>query len=277
MHCSKIKTGKTHLFLIPALVCILLSGCAGQRWAEPLPEEEQNMVTQTITAMQKATRECPNSFDADALIFWKSPLDDWAVEGYIQMLSPSFTKFIISNPLGQLIYAFASNGSDFQILQTRQYQHIRGSIRSLAFRKEVPQILVTGDWFAYLTGQLPAAAIEVVEVNRDASDTSIWLRIVPAESEMTLESAWVHLDPLQKTVLGYLFLDSTGETLAEIIYANQQEEDNTCTPEDEITITKLPWGAQLTIQLKNINGSNQFNEKDFSLPVPPGYTTQLQP
>ncbi|NOQ46241.1 MAG: hypothetical protein GQ559_06170, partial [Desulfobulbaceae bacterium] len=62
----------------------------------------------------------------------------------------------------------------------------------------------------------------------------------------------------------------------EIVYGNQQERDNNCNPEDEITITKLPWGTELAIRLKNINGSNQYSEEDFSLPVPPGYTTQLQ-
>ena len=278
MHYSRNHTRKTHFLLLPALVCILLSGCAGQRWAEPLPVEEQGEIIQIIAAMQNGEKECPDSLDADALIFWKSPLDDWAVEGYMQLLSPSFIKFVVSNPLGQPVYAFASNGTDFQILHPRQYQHIRGNVRSLAIRKEVPQILVNGDWFAYLTGQLPAEPFEVVEVNRDASDTSIWLHFFPAGSDMTLESAWVHLNPRQEAVLGYLFLDSSGEILAEIVYGNgNQKKNDSCTPENEIRITELPWGAELTIQLKNISGSTQFSEKDFSLPVPAGYRTQLQP
>lgn len=270
-----MKTRKTRSLLIAALACILFSGCAGQRWDEPFPEDEQDKIVELISAMQKVEKECPDSLDADAQMFWKSPLDDWAVEGYLQLLSPSFLKFIISNPLGQPVFAFASNGDEFQILKPNQYQHIRGNVRSLAIRKEIPQILAQGDWFAYLTGRLPAGSLEVVEVNQDASDNSIWLRLSPAGSDTTLEHAWTHVDPLQGFVLGYLFLDGKGATLAEIVYGNQQDRDDSCTPRDEITISELPWGAKIMIKLKDINDRNQLGEKEFSLPVPAGYTTQL--
>ena len=276
MPCDKRTPGKTHFLLFTGLVCLLLSGCAGQRWADPLPEEEQEELTRIITTMLEVEKQCPDNLDADALLFGKSPLDDWAVAGYMQLLSPSFIKFVVSNPLGQPVYAFASNGIRFQILHPSQYLHIRGNVRSLASRKEVPQILIQGNWFAYLTGRLPADLSEGMEVNRDASDSSVWLRISPPDSGRKLESAWVHVNPLQKTVLGYLFLDSSGETVAEIVYGSQQEGSDSCKPEDEVTITGLPWGAELKIELKEINTSNQFSEKDFSLPVPPGYTTQLQ-
>ncbi len=275
MRCSRRTPGKTHCLLLTGLVCLLLSGCAGQRWADPLPEEEQDEITRIIISMQETEKECPDNLDADTLLFWKSPLDDWAVEGYMQLLSPSFVKFVVSNPLGQPVYAFASNGIRFQILQPGQYMHIRGNVRSLAIRKEIPQILSQGNWFAYLTGRLPAESLEIVAVNRDASDSTVWLRISPAVSVKKQESAWVHVNPLQKNVLGYLFLDSSGETLAEIVYGEQQEGGNNCRPGDAVTITGLPWGAELEIQLKDINTSNQFSEKDFSLPVPPGYTTEL--
>lgn len=277
MHCNKMNPEKTRLCLISVLLCFLLSGCAGQRWSGPLPEEEQGGIPQLIAAIQKVEKECPDSLDADALIFWKSPLDDWGVEGYMQLLSPSFIKFIVSNPLGQPVYAFASNGDGYQILLPRQYRHIRGNIRSLAIRKELPQILVLGDWFSYLTGKLPTASFEVVEINRDAKDTSIWLHIVSAGSGREPGSVWVHLDREQKTVLGYLFLDSNQETVAEIVYGNQQDRNDSCSSENEIKITELPWGAELTIQLKDISHSSQFSKKDFSLPVPPSYNTQLHP
>ncbi len=276
MHCSNRTPGNSRFLLLTGLICLLLSGCAGQRWADPLAEEEQVEITRIITTMQEMEKQCPDSLDAGALLFWNSPLGDWGVEGYMQLLSPSFIKLVVSNPLGQPVYAFASNGTRFQILHPRQYQHIRGNVRSLAIRKEVPQILAQGNWFGYLTGRLPADLPEGMEVNRDASDSSVWLRISPANSGRRLESAWVHVDPLQKSVLGYLFLDSSGETLAEIVYGGQQEGSDSCKPEEEVTITGLPWGAELKIELKDIDTSRQFSEKDFSLPVPPGYTTELQ-
>jgi hypothetical protein len=276
MLCSYTKTRKAYSLFITALTCILFSGCAGQRWAEPLPEEEHDRMVLLISAMQQVEGKCPDSLDADARIFWKGPLDDWAVEGYFQLLSPTFIKFIISNPLGQPIFAFASTVDEFQILRPNQYLHIRGKVRSLAMRQEIPQILTQGDWFAYLTGRLPTDSLEILEVNRDASDESIWLHLSPAGPDRTQGSVWTHVNPLQGGVLGYLFLDRNGATLAEIDYGNQQNRKDVCTAVGEIRISELPWGAEITIQLEDINDSSQLGEKEFSLPVPPGYTTQLQ-
>ncbi len=277
MDWNKTNSTATHLSLVTALFCVLLSGCAGQRWAEPLPEEEYADAARSIAAMQKSTGECPDSLDADTQIFLTSPVNDMALEGYMQLFEPSFVKFIISNPLGQPVYAFASDGINYQILQARQYRHIRGTMRTLAVRHEIPEILLQGDWFSYLTGYIPTDSLEGVEIHRDISDRSVWLRLFPADTNRVPESIWIHINLLQKTVLGYLFLDSTGATVAEIRYANTQgDRKQSCKPEGTITITQLPWGAELTIKLLNISSASQFNDAGFSLPVPPGYTTQLR-
>lgn len=267
----------SHFFLPAALFCLLLSACATHRWAEPVTEEEHSEIAEIIATMQATDTTCPESFDSEALIFWKSPLDNAAVTGYLQLLSPSFIKFIVSNPLGQPIYAFASNGDTFQSLYTRQQLHIRGSVQSLAVRKEIPQVLVKSEWFALLTGHLPSQPLTILQVQRDVSNKTVWLLLSPIETNKTLEKTWLHLDPEKRKVLGYLFLDREGKTLAEILYENSEDSVDYCTPNEKTTITNLPWGTEIIVELKDIQTDIKFSKTDFTLPVPNGYRKQLQP
>jgi len=266
------------LFLwIPLFLILIITGCARQRWTEPLQEDESRRVSELITAMQDTNKTCPKGFDADAIISWKSPVTDTAVQGYLQLLSPSSVKFIVSNPLGMPIYAFASDGNTFQILDTSKRQHIRGNVRNLAFRKELPIILAQGDWFSFLSGQLPSQAIYAEQISKDTTNETVWVRFPKSEKIKTADEQWVNLDPGQRKVLGYLFLDRSGETIAEISYENKKEDVNCLSGEKKIRVTDLPWGAEIEIELHDIRTDDSFSEADFSLPVPVGYFKQLQP
>ncbi len=279
MNFRENKRGRRQItLLLPAvLLCLLLGGCARKHWSETLEEEESAEIAAIVSSMQEETRSCPNSLDADVLIFWESPLAKNGVAGYLQILSPSFIKFVLSNPLGQPVYAFSTNGKTFQSLETLQRKHIRGNIRSIAIRKEIPPILLSGDWFAYLTGRLPERLVKVQEVNRDVSDQTVWLHLPPLGSSFATEKAYMHLDPEKRAVLGYLFLDQQGRTLVEITYKGQRNGTDLCTPRENIDVTGLSWGTELRIELQEIRTDTQFQEEDFSLPVPPGYETQLRP
>lgn len=277
MSAGKITTEFIRFIFSAVLLVLIFSGCAKQRWSEPLQEEENTKVVEIITAMQEADKLCPGSFDGDALIFWKSPLNDAGVSGYLQLLAPSFVKFIVSNPLGQPVYAFSSNGTTFQSLNTRQRLHIRGNIRTLAIRKELPLVLAQGDWFAYLSGRLPSRSLEVLEIYRDTSGKTVWILPASSESAKTLDKIWIHLDTEKRIVLGYLFLDRNGKTLAEIFYNNRENRIDYCTPNEKIIVTELPWGSEIKIELKDIRTDTEYSESDFVLPVPSGYIRQLRP
>ncbi len=280
MHCKRDKKETKHN--LPLLAAVLLSllflgGCAGKYWNETLEEEESARILGIVAVMQEETRSCFNSLDADAFIFWKTPLAERAFAGYLQLLSPSLSKFVISNPLGQPVYVFSSNGKTFQSLNIQERRHIRGNIRAFALRNELPPVLLNSDWFAYLTGRLPGRPIQAQEVNYNASDQTVWLQFHPLNSSISAGKAYVHLHPEKREVLGYLFLDRKGKPLARIQYEEQQKDTGLCTLREEITVTDLPWGAELRIELKEINTDTQLQAKDFSLPVPQGYGTQLRP
>lgn len=275
---SKTSTAQAHAILSVSLLIFILTGCARQRWSEPLQEAESQEITEIVTTMQEANKSCPDSLDADARIFWESPLADSGIVGFLQLLSPSFMKFIVTNPLGMPIYAFASNGKTFQTLNTTERQHIRGNVRTLAIRKELPLILAQGDWFAFLSGHLPSHSLKIEKITKDTIDQTVWLMLSQSDGNKTSDEQWVHLDTAKRKLLGYLFLDKNGNTIAEISYEEQKMGKDGCfSPEKKIQITDLPWGAEIRIELQDIRTDRQFNSSDFTLPQPAGYFKQLQP
>jgi hypothetical protein len=279
MACRRNKKGwnRAILLLAAAFLNLFLGGCARQRWTESLTQEEMAGVAQIVHLMQEESKSCANSFDATALIFWKTPMEVSAIEGYLQLLAPSFFKFVINNPLGQPLYAISSNGRAFQSLHIAQQKHIRGNIRSLALRNKILPILISSNWFAYLSGRLPDRPVKIEEINRDPVSQTIWLLLPNPEPAGTTEKVYIHLALAKREVLGYLILDSKGGTLAEISYKEHEGKRDLCLPPKNIAVTNLPWGIEFRIELKEIRTNIQFHENDFSLPVPPGYTTQLQP
>jgi len=277
MNSSKMITRITSFILALYLLTFLLSGCATKRWSEPLTEEEGTEITAIINSIQEAEKSCPDSLDADARIFWKSPGANSGITSYLQLHSPSFVKFIITNPLGMMMYAFTSDGKTFQSLDSIDHLHIKGNVRTLAVHKRMPVVLAEGDWFSYFTGRLPSYPLKIQAISKDSVDTTAWIRLAQSEFGITDDRRWVHIDTEKQKLLGYLFLDANGKTIAEISYAEQDESGDICHPKEKIHITDLPWGSEIRIELQDISTTTQFNPSDFTLPVPAGYFKQLQP
>ncbi len=262
------------IFLI--ILCItLLSGCASQRWSKPLSEDDSSDLALLLGDMQSTEKLCPNSFDADAKIFWKTPVANSAIVGYLQVLSPSHSKYVITNPLGMLTYAWASDGKTFQILDTIEHRYIRGNVRSLMIRQQLPLVFAEESWFLYLTGRLPIHPLTIQKSNYDESDQTVW--VLSTQSNQNGVKRWLHIDPAKRLLLGFLFLDEEGKTVAEISYEETEANLDICLPKKHIQISNLPWGAEVHIEMENINTSIELQASDFNLPVPTDYYKQFLP
>lgn len=277
MDYNKIFKTLTAFMLPLCLTSLLLSGCSTKRWSEPLTEEEGSEISSIISKMHDQEKSCPDSLDANAKIFFRSPASNSGITSYVQLHSPSFVKFIITNPLGMMMYAFTSDGTSFQILDSVSHLHIRGNVRTFAIRKRMPPVLGEGEWFSYLTGRLPSYPLNIQTVSMDSTDTTAWIHLARSKAGTTNDSRWVHIDPERHKVLGYLFLDASGKTIAEISYGEQKGTGDICQPREKIYITDLPWGSEIQIDLQDISTETQFNQSDFILPVPADYYKQLQP
>lgn len=269
---------KSVLLATVPLLFILLSGCAKQHWTETLEEEETAGIAQIIYNMQEEDHSCPKALDAEVLIFWKTPLENYALQGYLQLLSPSFLKFVLSNPLGQPMYIIASDGKQFQSLDMTIRRHIRGSVRSLGIRNKIPLIIMNGDWYAFFTGRLPEQPFKIHHMYRNKEEQDVWVAL-PATISLSglMEHTYIHFDPVRKEILGYLFLDDKGKILANISYGDQESKQNLCNIKEQINITELSWGAEIQIKLQDIRTDIHLQENTFILPVPKDYSKQLHP
>ncbi len=271
------KTRNLVLLIISIAAASLLSACATPRWSE-IALDEEVQITDIVYRMQEENKLCPNNLDAEATVFWKTPLSSSGINGYLQLRSPSFVKLIINSPLGMVLYAFASDGQSFQTLDISQRRHISGNLRTLAIRKNVPVILAQGDLFAYIIGALPAEPLKIRKITRDSRDQTVWLQLDQTGRNKTSDSRWLHLDIHKRQVLGYLFLDNEGSVIADITYKKMDTMQNSCiSPEHTTLITGLQWGTEITLKLKDIRTDTPFEDADFSLPVPDNYYKQLQP
>jgi len=137
--------------------------------------------------------------------------------------------------------------------------------------------LAQGDWFAFLSGQLPTHPIQAERITKDLTNQTIWVLLRKYGKNTSADEQWVNLDLSKRKVLKYLFLGRDGETIAEISYDNLEEEESCLPTNKKIYITNLPWGSEIEIELQDIRTGKNFSETDFSLPVPVGYFKQLQP
>ncbi len=267
------------LFLFLLLLPLsLLSGCAKRYWDTTLEEEETAVLAEVIHEMQEADKACPQNFDAEVKAFLKTPTEKIGVQGYLQLRSPSYLKFVLSNPLGQPMFILASNGDMFQSLDMTVRRHIRGSIRSLGVRNNIPLIIMYGDWYGFFTARLPKRPITVKKIYRNGEEENIWVELPESISlEGTPEYTYVSVDPLKHRVLGYLFLDDRGDTIAEISYSEPVAPGDRCEIRKQIYIKELPWDSEISLELDAVQTDMQLSKEDFILPVPKDFSKQLHP
>ncbi len=267
---------RRYLFCL-LLLSLVLSGCADKRWGDPLAEAEQQTAKELLLSMQAEEKQCLQSFDADMKLFTKSPVGNSAIEGYLLVSAPSFAKIVISNPLGQPVFAFAGDGRRFQMLEPMKKKHIRGTVRSLAVYNKIPPILLQENWFALLTGRLPQHTLTIVESAKDTNTDTLWIQLASHGRSITRGKRYVQINPATRKVVSYLFENEDEELVAEINYDKQQAGNSVCGLQQNVHFSGLPWGAEVTLHLKNIREYNTSQKSDYTLPVPRGFNTQLWP
>ena len=71
-----------------------------------------------LNTMQERDATCAPCLDGDAILSMENHLDAKALSGYVKFMLPESVKFIASNPLGQPLFALASDGVRFETLNT---------------------------------------------------------------------------------------------------------------------------------------------------------------
>jgi hypothetical protein len=255
-------------FVLPLLISALV-GCAGKPWTTPVTDLEMIAVTRTFGEMRERDASCFCCVDAKASLFWDGPGEDRSVSGFLQLMLPSSVKFVVTNPLGQPLYAMVTDGVEFQSINTTLKQAVTGELSALMLQYDIPQSLLSADWGYWLTGRLHEQGATMKAISRDESGRGVWITMrYPGEG--ALAESHLLIEPDGKRLLSRVLVDQEGETMATIAYEHGGGQDD-CMVADKITITDLPYGSKLNIDLTGILTDRVFTPANFRLKVPVNY------
>lgn len=253
------------------LAGLLLSGCAGKPWQEPLGDKEADSVARQVDELAARDKSCGGTIDGDVALFYRSPVEKKALSGFLQFSTPASYKFVISNPLGQPVLIITGDQSSFQLINTLEKKFLAGSIRSFGLRNDIPSYFLKSNWAFCFTGRNPFSSKSIVDVRSDREARGVWITFQNKQ-----QTGWYHLLlDKEKGLYRTLILENgDGKTVAEIDYDDWLAEGQCLQPRN-ITISGLDYGTEIRIELSDVVLSK--GEKNFQLNPPPGYLRQYMP
>jgi len=276
--------------LVPVLALIagiaalsLSSGCARKPWRQPVSTDQYGSTLELLAEMRQDEAERSNCIDGDVDIFFTSTVKNRAVSGYMQLMQPTSVKFVTSNPLGQPVVAFVSDGQTFQFVNTMDALFMDGSLASFARTYDIPTVAYSSDWGTWLTGRLPMAS-KVTEIREDEKKRGIWISMTsPATKTGGTRSGaigeHVLIDPTQRRIVERAFTSSNGSIEARINYDDLQPEipGGAARQPGKITITGLDYSGRLILYFKDLQTVEDCRPSDFRLTRPSRYHYQPLP
>ena len=255
------------------LSLVLFSGCAGRPWKTALEGDSFDASLQLVTALSKEQKKCSQSFDGDLSLFYTSPFDKEAINGYLKFSLPSAYKFVVTNPFGQPMFMVAGNKSSFQIINTRETKYLAGSLQSFFLRNHIPLTFLGENWGEWLTGRNTMINAEIIAIREDKKARGLWITVTSTKRKKTTTDHLL-LDTENSVYLERLLENSKGKIVAKITY-NNWSTGTTCPQPLEITLSGLDYGVTIDLKLSDVHFSN-IKEK-YSLPIPRGYIRQFMP
>ena len=139
--------------LIVGLAALILGGCAVRPWTDPLQETEAEKIVRQVDALTARDGACGKTLEGDLLLFYQSPLEKKALEGFFQFSMPASYKFLMTNPFGQPVLVIAGDKDSFQSINTLSKVYMAGKLQSFWLRNNIPSSFLSSDWGTLLTGR----------------------------------------------------------------------------------------------------------------------------
>lgn len=267
---------KRYYSLLGLLVLVFLAGgCAQKQWRDPLGEKEQKSARKLITEHLEKRQSCTSSFDAEISATWESRVGDGGLNGYLKILLPSSVKVIALNPMGQPLYAFATDGTTFQTINAGGQVYKYGKVASFVTKHSLPENLFHGEWAQWLTGTLRLKNEQSGRLLQDAASRGIWLALELEKSQIFTHE-YLLFDTAGKRLLERVAIDKYGNESDRIIYKQWTTVDN-CPLPTAMEIQGASYGATIEIALQNILIDKELTKEQFPLQPPSGYLRKLYP
>jgi len=267
---------RTTRLLLPLIVLLLLvGGCAKKPWRESLLPDQGRAAEQVFRSMQQRDAACPPCLDGDAVMAMKNHLDTRALNGYIQCRLPAHIKFIAANPLGQPLFAAATDGTRFTTINTAQRAALSGRMASYALLHDIPPAFFSGSWGEWLTGRVDQGRRGTPSWRADDEGRGTWVSFsTGGEGQATTTHLLIDLH--RALLLTRILEDGKGRILAEITYGGWEELGG-CRQPTRITMHRLAFGGEISLDLSRMQADDRCRAGDFVLPIPPGYSRQTLP
>lgn len=257
--------------LLIILAISFIAGCARKPWTDPLAGSEVESVTQLVDSLVARDAECGETLEGDLVLFYQNPLEKKALSGFLEFSMPSSFKFVITNPIGQPVWAVAGDQNTFQAINIPQRSYLAGSLRSFGLRNDIPSLFLKSDWGSWLTGRNLLSGQMITDIRKDRDSRGVWLTF---ENKNQAGQHHLLLDKEKEIFPVRILEDGSGRKIVEVTYNNWINVER-CRQPLEINISGLDYGTNIHIELSDVSLTDE--RKTFRLQPPPGYSRQFMP
>ncbi len=262
------------LFCIALALLTTITGCARKPWRDPITGDGKEIVIKVMEEIQQAERQRSICIDSDVNIFFTSHVKNQAIGGYLQLMQPKFLKFISSNPLGQPLLAFVSDGNSAQLVNTFEQLFVDGDLAAFATYYDLHPIIRKGDWVNWLTGRLPLNS-RITRIREDKAQRGVWVSIENEQEKDIKNALSEHLliDLKNRQLTDRVVTNNTDKIEARIAYSDWLESDSETLSRQpgQITVTELDYGGKLVLKFSDLQAMAYCRDSDFTLKRPSGY------
>lgn len=256
------------------LLLLLFSGCASHPWGDLVDEEQNTRLFSVYTQIVENNRGCSSAYDGELVATLDTPVQSTSMNGYFQILYPTYIKFVVNNPLGQPLFGVSAKGSWFQVLNIPDKTYSLVSHRSYALRNDIPMSFLGGNWFDWITGRPLAAKVKILEIRSDQEMRGTWFMIGTTDDEPRLLEH-ILVDVEKKLLAERVVIDQEGKPLANLLYSDWDKATGCMLPMS-ISISGLSFGARADLAFSEVKRT-KLGPKDFSLPYPRGFAKKIMP
>jgi len=253
------------IFLVNLILLLGYCGCALSPRV-PLSGADSSRYREDFKQMVSVQRECQCCGDADVTVSIDSPWQSGTIGGYMQIMSPSFLKFIGMNPLGQPQIVMVTDGVKFSYALINEARGYEGAVTSEAFNRYAPPGFNPGTSFYWLIGRLPPGPVDIMETSGDTSKRGIWVRLRYESDGM---NSLILFDPARKVILQHSKLSEDGKSVLDVKYDNYQS--GKCGLPGRITISSGNHHGNLVVDLREWQTGVPFSAGEFEFELPAGF------
>ncbi|MCK5516757.1 MAG: DUF4292 domain-containing protein [Desulfobulbaceae bacterium] len=275
MHSAKSWNRNYNSTILLILISLVCFGCARKPWTNPLGEKQTENTIQFLELLNSRTESCPKGIDGDLTLYYQNFFGKKSLKGYFQILSPSFVKLIVSNPLGQPVLAVTSDQHTFQLVNTLKRKYITGRVLSYGLFHNIPPALLQGNWKNWARGTITIDPPTITNIRQDREGRGTWVTVQKKADNNPLKTHLL-IELEDGNLLSQIIENDTGKVLAKITYEDWVSVGK-CKQPHMIKVTGLEYNTELTVRLSDVLTAEDLDKDDFRFTAPAGYMRQIFP